>query len=73
MKKGKYWFSKLSHKQKGQFRRNVKNQTSFYELFEYKMSSDYNNFMDFLSKGFLWITSNEGFRYWSKLSDKNIK
>lgn len=72
MKKGKYWFSKLSHKQKGQFRK-AKKAVEYSFTTKEVMERDYINFLDFLSKSFGWWMSEQGFEYWYKIASKNVK
>lgn len=64
-KPSKYWWSKLSHKQKKEFKKNTN--VDFLKM-TIKLT-----FRQFISGGFIWEDTKEGHEYWDKISLKYYK
>lgn len=70
MKTGKEWFNLLSEDEQKRFKENSEIQNIGYNFFE-KMNNTYYSFFSFIASGFDWGSSNEGLKYWSKISDRH--
>jgi hypothetical protein len=65
MKKVSEWFELLSEKEQQQFKENC-------EYFEIIMSDKYISFELFLMCSFTWSCTNEGYKYWEKISKRKL-
>lgn len=66
MKKGEYWFSKLSETEQQEFKKNCNFQ------FERAMEGE-KSFMAFIGFFFDWNSSPQGWEYWFKISKRDVK
>lgn len=69
MKKGKYWFSKLSHREKSKFKKNFIDQRGkgwFYHFLE----NDVKNKHDFIFCSFFLLDTPEGVKYWDNIASR---
>jgi len=71
MKKGKYYFNKLSKKEQIEFKENC-NTLRNPEHLDNLINEDFNSFELFLSRGFVWGQSLQGLKYWIDISNRKI-
>lgn len=69
MQKGKYFFNKLSHRQKSYFRSSFREYRKFTTFEEY-MNEEIPNMKMFIYMSFDLGASKKGFKYWNKVSNK---
>lgn len=70
MKKGEYWFSKLSETEQQQFKYcTTKNGNNFDSL----IKLDYPDFELFIMTFFTWSTTADGWEYWYNISKRDVK
>jgi hypothetical protein len=68
MKKGSYWFSKLSDSEQVMFKQNCRLQSIDFDVL---INKKFQSFADFIDS-FIWIDTMEGGRYWVKIWQRNI-
>lgn len=66
MKTGAYWFSFLTEKEQEEFKVNCGSD----EDFEIDMILTFKSFENFILDCFLWENTTQGFKYWSKISQR---
>jgi hypothetical protein len=65
MKKGSEWFKLLSEKEQIKYE-------SQCNYFKDVIDSDYKTFEDFIDFPLTWECTNEGFKYWEKISKRKL-
>ena len=71
MKKGTYWFRKLSEQEQKEFKENNSKQVNNFDTI---MNEEFENFYLFiLNCGFGWIFTPQGDEYWCKISNREVK
>ena len=69
MKKGKYWFSKLSETEQQEFKENNANEDNNFDSI---MNGEFKSFEEFIFLcGFSWIFSPQGDEYWINISNRD--
>jgi hypothetical protein len=67
MKKGIYWFAKLSEKEQNEFRENCKNQD---DNFHTQMEWECDTFYVFIAGAFVWGNTIQSSQYWNTIANR---